>query len=1080
MYLKLLLFTILLFIGTALQAAQEGTQTFSLDGRAFSNSNATTPLLDNSVQFKVQILNNAQDCILYEETQTKNTNTTNGYFVLQVGDATVVGKRSSGDSNNSMASVYSNTVASINGKLVSDGTTVCTYNPASGHTRYVRIVMTPSGDGLARVLTPLVALDSVPSAIVAERAETLRGILPNQLLQVNTTTSSLSQTNLESLMGATSFSRLTTLASADPTTYIKSNTNGSIGIPVVSGDPTGLANGQVWFESVSGTLRYYDGAVKNVGTGSASFPLLAPDGAIANPSYSFANSTGTGLSYNFGMITFNVGGTNLMGMSSTNLQFNQSGSAATPVINWGLDSSDSNTGIFHPAPDTVALSTNGVERFRVNASGDVAIGITNPTGPFHVVGGTNTTGAGAPITITGQSSTASGDNNGGDINITGGARSGNAANGRINLLSNTNVSGALGVEEGSGTAGYTGSSVTDRAPIAAFTVGQNFSSHTVAMTLRTRNATSTDQRAYMAAVPNNGVFTPSIAFGHQTGNTAYQERMRIDQYGNVGIGTTAPTVPLELTRSSPGTIASAGTTVTGTGTSFLSTFKVGDVIYANGQVRAITVISSDTSLATDSAFNPVLAGINYTRTQAKVNGTLEIQADGIGATTGVGSPYQDLLVLKNYGTSGNWQTGSAIKFEGLGAKTLARIGVNWDGPNAGDLTFTTNAPASGYMIYNVGGNFSVGSKTGPDSLFDVSSTTGPIFTLSRQDTTVVSGDVIGTIQFWNNDSDSTTQKIFGNIEMQAAQDIATDAAAGNMIFRITAATVAGAPVERMRINSNGNVGIGWDDPDVKLHVRTSGVSGLAPGTDVIGHFEGGGIQISTGSTAAGVIRFGDDGTTAANNQPGYIMYDHANDSMSFKVNSSERFRVDSLGRMGIGDVSPDTTLKVNGSLCVKSDDNNCAGAVAGTIYANNTTVQSADYAEYFLSEGYLDKGEIVGLNSKTGLARRYQVGDKLLGVVSTSPGVVGNSDIKDKVSVLVALMGQVPFKKQRVKIKENVVSTIDDQPIGYLLASGHVYVNISSNSNLKETVNKIQKLENENLEMRKRLERLERAIAQEN
>lgn len=1059
MYLKLLCFLILSLVSSSLWAAQEGTQTFSLDGRAFSDAGATTPLLDASVQFKVQILNDAQDCILYEETQTKNTNTTNGYFVLQVGGATGVGKRSSGDSNNAMALVYSNTVASINGKLVSDGTTLCPYSPAAGHSRYIRVTMTPSLDGIARVLSPLVPLDSVPSAIVAERAESIQGILPNQLLQVNTTTSSLSQANLESLMGATSFSRLTTLASADPSTYIKANTNGSVGIPVVSGDPTGLSNGQVWFESVSGTLRYYDGAVKNVGSGS--FPLLATDGSVANPSYSFANATGTGLSYGFGMLLFNVGSTNVFGLTSTSFQFNQSGSAATPVINWGLDSSDTNTGIFHPAADTIALSTNGIERFRVNASGDIGIGTSAPTGPFHIIGGTNTTGAGAPITIVGQSSTASGDNNGGDINITGGARSGSASNGRINLISNTSVTGTLGVEEGSGNLGYTGSSVTERVPISAFTIAQNSSSHTLAMSLRTRNATSTDQRAYMAAVPNNGVFTPSIAFGHQTGALAYQERMRIDQYGNVGIGTTSPTVPLEITRSIPGTITSAGTTVTGTGTRFLSTFIVGDAIYANMQVRTVTAIASDTSLTTDTAFSPVLAGISYSRAQAKINGTTILEANGQSATSGTNLG-QELLILRNSYTPHNYQTGSAIKFEGESGKSLARIGAVWNGAaDIADLIFQTVPGRE--MIYGQNGSLGIGNNVYPTSKLHV----------IRNDA-VTTSNVGVTL---NNTSTSSTASINKTgVEIQST-GVWNGASAINTGLAVT---VSGGSSNVAATFSGGNVGIGWDDPDAKLHVRTSGISGLTAGSDVIGHFEGGGIQVSTASTAAGVIRFGDDGTNNTNNQPGYIMYDHTNDSMSFKVNSSETFRVDSLGRMGIGDVSPDTTLKVNGSLCVKSDDNNCAGAVAGTIYANNTTVQSADYAEYFLSEGYLDKGEIVGLNSKTGLARRYQVGDKLLGVVSTSPGVVGNSDIKDKVSVLVALMGQVPFKKDRVKIKENVVSTIDGQPIGYLLASGHVYVNISSNSNLNETVNKIQKLENENLEMRKRLEKLERAIAQEN
>lgn len=177
---------------------------------------------------------------------------------------------------------------------------------------------------------------------------------------------------------------------------------------------------------------------------------------------------------------------------------------------------------------------------------------------------------------------------------------------------------------------------------------------------------------------------------------------------------------------------------------------------------------------------------------------------------------------------------------------------------------------------------------------------------------------------------------------------------------------------------------------------------------------------------------------------------------------AERMRITSAGKVGIGDATPDTTLKVTGSLCVKSDGNNCAGSTAGTIYANTTTVQSADYAEYFLAEEEALPGSVIGLNPKTGLARKYRAGDKLLGIVSTSPGVVGNSDIKDKKSILVALMGQVPFNSQEVVVLNNEVFTKDQQPLGYVLANGHVYVNVGSTSVKRE----IQSMKNENAMMK--------------
>ncbi|HUP57697.1 MAG TPA: peptidase G2 autoproteolytic cleavage domain-containing protein, partial [Bdellovibrionota bacterium] len=196
-------------------------------------------------------------------------------------------------------------------------------------------------------------------------------------------------------------------------------------------------------------------------------------------------------------------------------------------------------------------------------------------------------------------------------------------------------------------------------------------------------------------------------------------------------------------------------------------------------------------------------------------------------------------------------------------------------------------------------------------------------------------------------------------------------------------------------------------------------------------------------------------------------------------NSTEVFRIHDGGNVGIMDPSPDTTLKVVGSICAKSDGNNCAGAVAGTVYANNTTVQSADYAEYFHAEEKLAPGEIVGLSPASGLARAYRRGDRLLGVVSTSPGVVGNSEIQDERSVLVALMGQVPFRRDRVRIEDGQVLTPDGKPLGYLLSDGRVYVNVGSTGQDRAIAS--LKAENarlalENAEIKARLERIEKAL----
>jgi hypothetical protein len=65
-----------------------------------------------------------------------------------------------------------------------------------------------------------------------------------------------------------------------------------------------------------------------------------------------------------------------------------SGSASAPIIS---KSDDLNTGIFFPAADTIAFSEGGVESMRIDSSGNLGIGLTNPDSKLHI----SSTGVGA-------------------------------------------------------------------------------------------------------------------------------------------------------------------------------------------------------------------------------------------------------------------------------------------------------------------------------------------------------------------------------------------------------------------------------------------------------------------------------------------------------------------------------------------------------------------------------------------------------------------------------------------------------------------------------------------------------------
>lgn len=86
-------------------------------------------------------------------------------------------------------------------------------------------------------------------------------------------------------------------------------------------------------------------------------------------------------------------------LDGTNGLSDVDGTAATPAIR----GTDTNTGIFFPAADTIAFAEGGAEVVRIDASGNLGVGTNNPTSRLHlstsdaVVGKINSTSSGGPL-----------------------------------------------------------------------------------------------------------------------------------------------------------------------------------------------------------------------------------------------------------------------------------------------------------------------------------------------------------------------------------------------------------------------------------------------------------------------------------------------------------------------------------------------------------------------------------------------------------------------------------------------------------------------------------------------------------
>jgi len=117
---------------------------------------------------------------------------------------------------------------------------------------------------------------------------------------------------------------------------------------------------------------------------------------------------------------------------------------------------------------------------------------------------------------------------------------------------------------------------------------------------------------------------------------------------------------------------------------------------------------------------------------------------------------------------------------------------------------------------------------------------------------------------------------------------------------------------KMVIENGGNVGIGTASPDAKLHVLDSAASTATHSYTKL-HIEDSdhlALQFSGGTGGEQWIWFADDSTSTP---VGGITYYHGGPYMGFRVEGSERMRIDSSGNVGIGESSPASQLHITGA-----------------------------------------------------------------------------------------------------------------------------------------------------------------------
>ena len=332
-----------------------------------------------------------------------------------------------------------------------------------------------------------------------------------------------------------------------------------------------------------------------------------------------------------------------------------------------------------------------------------------------------------------------------------------------------------------------------------------------------------------------------------------------DSSGNVGIGTTSPTY--RLTVASPNTIAP---------------FAIRNSSNSNRRYLAVTSQSN----------NPNLALFNSSETS-----TIELNTNGDsflnGGNVGIGtsSPDSRFHVVNNDFVLFENTTASANSL--LKLKTASRT---WqmsvrESDLSGALTFRNETAGTDNLVINTSGNVGIGT-TSPREKLNIDSGNF-VFTASK------TGDADIQSIIWHNTNSTgfDVAKIVGKTGTNIYEGI----------IRFETKDSGGTMAERMRIASNGNVGIGTTDPSLaKLHISGSGSTqrALLAVQSTNNHAEL--SIISEASTYSSYIKFQDNSGAADR----YLIQADVNDNLLFRPQGTgttgNQIIFDDSGQLGVG------------------------------------------------------------------------------------------------------------------------------------------------------------------------------------
>ena len=273
-------------------------------------------------------------------------------------------------------------------------------------------------------------------------------------------------------------------------------------------------------------------------------------------------------------------------------------------------------------------------------------------------------------------------------------------------------------------------------------------------------------------------------------------------------------------------------------------------------------------------------------------------------STGTNTSTNSTTVSINYDPSGNAYSG----FSGDGREVLFRRGVQFVTPNSADDSM---------YLYNLvlkDGSVGIGTSSPSTKLHTVQATENWIY-VETSGTNAVAG--LRTSTSTGSRQNTLYRNVTTNLlTLRAGTDD------GEIQF-----IAGGSATERMRIDSSGNVGIGTTSPASKLEVYGGGNTFRMD---------------SAGNTSKTFLMRNVNTATAEIKTDGNldINIEDSSRTMRFLNGNTERMRIDSSGRVGIGTTSPSRPLHVNGVSTVARFQGSQTGYTQGSIVLHSGTSDS--------------------------------------------------------------------------------------------------------------------------------------------